>query len=367
MTTVLQQLLEAALVEIDDDEQIGKLQAAASSVGKQLSEGKMGIAAATLVAMDPEINPEEPTLDSIYKTVAEHWKTVRTRHPNTPVALLRGILMQALAIAGEADLVAAVIWPTANSFLPYAPLAREDAVWESLLLPIRERAERAGETAWSGRGEKAEVEIPAPEELPTLSVADPTNSVALAAVAKYLESHASQISRAVGGALAPVRAIELRSQILYWREALYSRSQNQSYRTLPGPGAALAMAVDLAKEVPEMCPASVDSLLWEAAYAVFTDQTTTIAEFTAALSSPQCIALAALLGNQAPQTGRKTLLAFVRQAVTSGQVPQDARAQIGVEEGQQIPLADLARWLFRDLRAERIADGIGARPQRRRK
>ena len=118
-----------------------------------------------------------------------------------------------------------------------------------------------------------------------------------------------------------------------------------------------------------MSPASVDSLLWEAAYMVLGNQETTIGELANALAVARDMNLMELLGGIDPVSGRKTLLAFVRQAVTAAPAPRegDVRAQVGVQETEAIPFPDLACWLFRDLRAEKIAANIAPRPQRKRK
>jgi hypothetical protein len=53
--TVLQRLLESELIEVDDDPQMEKLQAAAVLLQKQLTDGSLNLARTTLVATDPQI------------------------------------------------------------------------------------------------------------------------------------------------------------------------------------------------------------------------------------------------------------------------------------------------------------------------
>lgn len=432
--TVLQHLLEAELVEIDDDTQMEKLTTAAAVVQDQLAERKIAIAPATLVAMDPQVEADDPVLDAVYAAVAAQWSTIKKRHPDRPIALLRGVLAQALAAAGESDIVASVIWPTASSYAPYAPLAREQEVWSRILHPIGKRAERAAAAVWSGRGGESKIEIPIPE-LPPISasaesldtatlkaylaaaagpVATPLQGVetnrnavdqngyagqmnqhwantfgttaatgitrvvnaALQATVRgldlgpfkmSLEEHTARIARAVADALAPLHAIELRSRVLVWREALYSRSQRLPYREVPAPLAVVSIAADLVADVPPMCPASVDSLVWEAAHAVLGTQTTTIPAFVAALADLKDASLADLLGSDTVVQGRKTLLSFIRSVIARGEAPSDIRTQLGVGGAVEVPMPDLSRWLFRDLRAERITTDPSARGRRRRK
>lgn len=425
--TVLQRLLEADLVEIHDDSEMEKLVAAATLVEKQLTDGKLALAPATLVAMDPQIAPDEPVLDVVYAAVASQWPTVKKRHPNRPVAVLRGVLAQALATAGESDAAAGVIWATASSYAPHAPLARETEVWTEILTPIGERAERAAAAAWSGRASVEGFDIPSPE-IPQISVGAPkldaqklksflaaaagpttqppqgvtqntsqvisgygaahagwadvfgataaegiafavntafqamSKSMNMTPVTEALEKHANQIAGAVAVALAPLQSIELRSRVLLWRSALFSPSQRQAYRLLSPQLAVVVIAADLAGEVPPLSPASVDNLVWEATHAVLGTKTTSISAFINALTGLDREAAAALLGTERTGPGRKTLASFLRAVSTAGTMAQDVRAELGVEADMEIRMADLARWLFRDLRSE----GIVATPTRSR-
>lgn len=423
--TVLQRLLEADLVEVHDDGEMEKLSAAASLVEKQLVESKLSLAPATLIAMDPHVDPDEPILDAVYAAVLDQWPTVKRRHPDRPVAILRGVLTQALASATQADAVAAVVWATATSYAPFAPLAREQELWATILASVADKAENAAAAAWSGLDSGGGIEVRAPE-LPAISasakqinaeqlkrylaaaagpvgslpqgVTANTNAVqqnysstanpvwaegfattaaagiaiavdtALQAsiksidptpMARALEEYSTRWASAVATALAPVT---LRSQVLLWRASLYSSSQRRAYRELAPDLAVIAIAADLANQVPPISPAGIDHLAWEAAHAVLGDKTTTIGAFAHALSQ---VNMSPLPGEVAGP-GRKTLLQFVRGVAKSGEVPADARGQTGMEADTEIKLADLARWLFRDARAERIVTSP-TRPRGRRK
>jgi hypothetical protein len=431
--SVLQRLLEADLVEIHDDAEMEKLVAAAALVEKQLTDGKLALAPATLVAMDPQIAPDEPVLDVVYAAVASQWPTVKKRHPDRPVAVLRGVLTQALAAAGESDAAAGVIWATASSYAPHAPLARETEVWAKVLDPIGDRAERAAWAAWSGRGTVNGLDF-TPPDLPSAvastttldstklaaylaAAAGPVNGSpagvkantkvvdqgynagpanpawaeafgatasagisltvdsSLKAFAKNIDftplsdalsRHAKQIANALTEALAPLYSVELRSRALLWRAALYSTSQRQAYRDLGPQLAIVAIAADLAADVPALSPASVDNLVWETTHAVLGTKETSISAFASALTHSDREAAAALLGTGTITAGRKTLASFLRAVTTNGEMAQDVRAELGVQADMEIRMADLARWLFRDLRAERIV-AVPARSRGRRK
>jgi hypothetical protein len=338
------------------------------------------------------------------------------------------VLAQALTIVAQADTAAAVVWASASSYAPYAPLAREQEIWAAILAPIGDKAEKAAAAAWSGQDTGSGIEVPRPD-LPHISASPPkidserlkgylaaaagpasqppkgvsTNNHAVQASYGYaateawadffgvtastgialtvnavlqataesidvtplavaLGEYSTTLSRAIAIALAPLNAIELRSRVLLWRAALYSKSQRKAYRELAPQLAVIAIAADLATEVPPISPASIDHLVWEAAYTVFGDERTTIGGFARGLNGVDT----KLLGSKAVEPGRKTLLEFFRGVAASGEVPPDVRGKTGVEADTEIRLADLARWLFRDLRAERIVT-VPTRSRGRRK
>jgi hypothetical protein len=173
-------------------------------------------------------------------------------------------------------------------------------------------------------------------------------------VTEALEKHANQIAGAVAGALAPLQSIDLRSRALLWRSALFSTSQRKPYRDLSPQLAVVAIAADVAGELPPLSPASVDNLVWEATHAVLGTESTSISAFVNALTGLDRGAAAALLGTEMAGPGRKTLASFLRAVSTDGKMTQDVRAELGVEADVEIRMADWARWLYRDLRAERI-------------
>jgi hypothetical protein len=340
------------------------------------------------------------------------------------------VLSQALSAAGKSDTAAGVIWATASSYAPHAPLAREAIVWAEILAPIGDQAERTAVAAWSGLSSKGVYEIPTPTIPPVSSVANkldtarlqafleaaagptPTapdgvtpnrspiqvgyeatstpawaklfgataangigltvdaalqstvENIAITPVAGALEQYAEQIAGVLSIALAPLQMLELRSRALLWRSALYSSSQRKPYRDLDPQLAVLAIAADLAADLPPLCPASVDNLVWEAAHAVLGTGTTSISAFATALTGSDREAAAALLGTETVAAGRKPLASFLRAVSADGKMGRDVRAELGVEADMEIKMADLARWLFRDLRAERIV-AAPARSRRR--
>ena len=86
-------------------------------------------------------------------------------------------------------------------------------------------------------------------------LAEPFSKLA-AEVANYVDNTLTAVSAATAG-------LQRRTNLLWWREALYSPSAQQNYRELPVSVAAALMALDLFESVPLFSPASVSAFLGE--------------------------------------------------------------------------------------------------------
>ncbi|KQO64087.1 hypothetical protein ASF22_21610 [Methylobacterium sp. Leaf87] len=86
-------------------------------------------------------------------------------------------------------------------------------------------------------------------------------SPSLAALAGSVSDHVTKALDAFSGATA---GLERRTNLLWWKEALYSASSRASYRDMRPFSAASLMALDLFEQVPLFSPASVSAFLNEA-------------------------------------------------------------------------------------------------------
>lgn len=419
--TVLEQLLERRLIPVDDDPTLEKVQAAADELAKKIRTAKVPATTATLVALDPQISPAEPIGDVVMGELRKQWKSVDQKHRDRPMTLVRGILADALQQAGKDPSVAAIISLTARSYWPYAALHAEVGVWEGVLQSLGERAEKAAVAAWDGTGENASIEIPpfdlAPvraqsgkvdaallqQHLSAAAGATPApagvqpnpngittqghaiqpawatafgknagdgisglvnaalqataKSIDLTAAGESIETFIRLFAAQIDSAVRPIRATALKTDVLMWRESLFSPSLQSGYRRLSPAIRTLAQACDLHALVPAHSPLAVESLLEEAARAVGDGEPMTIPELLATLAREIPTGLTSVVGKTKPQTGRGPLLALLREAIAEGGPPDALDQRLGVDATVAIPLHELAMWVFRDLQADRLLSG----------
>lgn len=86
----LQELLNLGLVDIgSDDSRFEKMRAAASAFVTRLNEDPGLLIPSTLIAIDNEVDENDPLFALVEELVILEWPTLRNTHVNRPRELLR--------------------------------------------------------------------------------------------------------------------------------------------------------------------------------------------------------------------------------------------------------------------------------------
>ena len=227
---------------------------------------------------------------------------------------------------------------------------------------------------WSNSGEQWSYEF-APRAAKAIADAvDPVLKVTIGDVdlGGPLEGIAQTISRHVNHTLETVSrataGLQLRTYLLWWKEALYSPSLRRRYRDLPGLQAAVFMAFDLYGQVPNFTPLSVSSFLNETVRIlpqIDVEERKPLLELIKdAAVSEELVALQATIESFSLGAERVPLLAVVGNREAATMTPKRFKALTGVPADTELSLPDLAVWLFRELQAARAV--IHDRPTRHR-
>lgn len=186
------------------------------------------------------------------------------------------------------------------------------------------------------------------------------------AVSEHVDGTLAAVSRATTG-------LQRRTNLIWWKESLYSPSGRLSYREMPTSTAAALMAFDLHQQVPTFSPASVAAFLHEAVLSlpsIDSSEGRPIRDLLKeAVESPELTPLhqAAAQLVQEP-TGRGPILGILRHGSGRSTLDDgDFRAQVGVPAATPLTVPEWATWLFRELQAARAAqEGSEAKKRGRR-
>ena len=184
--------------------------------------------------------------------------------------------------------------------------------------------------------------------------------------ARAISDHLTKTLQAVSTATV---GLQRRTNLLWWKEALFSPSVRISYRELSPAEAAVLMAFDMHQQVPTFSPASVAAFLRETVVSLPTldpAETSSIRELvykthdTNVLSQLRTEA-AKLVSAPA---GRCSVLAIVGHPDAIPQLDDPGfRDRIGVKPNTALTLPDWSVWIFRELQAAR-AVAEASKPKR---
>lgn len=443
MDDVLLRFLRAGLINVQgDDDKFGKLQQTSRDLAVALTKMPTSATAFALIAFDPEAPVDDPVVAQALAALTMRWNTYVNTFSGPPIAVVRAMLLDALAQAASEDERIGVAFVTsARNALPFIEGGDEQAIWADVVSAIEKKVDARAEAEWATPDSIAvgpmKVDIPAigavslkaatlkrpwlaakvraaggpqfhdptqgnqntdgnpywMQNNPTQwvtefgaklsdAIADAMEAVAekttieqpdvaapLKVFAEGLGAYVETTLNAVSGATA---GLQRRTNLLWWKEALYSPSARVRYRELSPSAAAALMGFDLHQQVPSFSPASVAAFLFEAVEGlpgIEAEKRYTIRSLVAeAQSALAAVPLREAAGKltAAPQ-GRGPVLALIGHAdLNAGVTEDDFRRLTGLRATAELTLPAWAVWLFRELQAARAVTDGGA-PKRRAK
>ena len=320
---VLLRFMGKRLIDVGgDDDKFEHLRQTAVDLSEILREMPSKATPFALVAFDPDVPTSDPTLVQVEDTLRKRWETYVNTFADTPVMVLRAILLDALVRAcAQDDTVAVAFVASARNVLPFTEADGEQQIWGDILLEIERKVEERAEKDWAtpasmptpalGFHSLSAVKVPIrPKKTNATSL---TSKFAAAAgpnsyapdgthistdgnphwpqanedwvrefATRTAKVVAEAINRAVGGlsvdsgdltttlrAVTDVGAgLHRRITLLWWKEALFSPSARVSYREVSASDAAALMAFDMYRHLPTFSPGSVAAFLRETVIAL---------------------------------------------------------------------------------------------------
>ncbi|HLP94215.1 MAG TPA: GTPase-associated system all-helical protein GASH [Saprospiraceae bacterium] len=153
-----------------------------------------------------------------------------------------------------------------------------------------------------------------------------------------------------------ISANNKRSELLWWKQSLYSRLLNTGYRSLNLLNVAVCMALDLAEQVDAIYPESVDYLLRESLKDVHGEPAEEERLFTDWLKDADRLhgSIRSALNQYAVDGGeRKPLLSALVNVVQSGEITSFF-TETGIDKNAKLTASDLTVWLFHGLQAQKL-------------
>ncbi|PZU13934.1 MAG: hypothetical protein DI622_13755, partial [Chryseobacterium sp.] len=315
-------LLKAGLLNIgDSDERLDNIEKSIIDLEALLKENLDFLPSYTLVALDPNINSSEPVIIEVEDIISEHWKALRAKFTETPVQIIRSVIINALYNIGLENVkIARIIYLTAINLYPFLKFKKEKPVIELMINELGDIAEKNAVEEWALSKEIPKIATPK-LEIKGLTVGDievdreelenglliaiknnpstghgsnhggastwgthfadkGSESIANAIegslkkledsispssisdpINNFFNEFKNSLNQALNKSFSSIQSVERRSKLLWWKETLYSPSLKNSYRSVNEIQQAIIIANDLYNQLPSIVPVSVDYLL----------------------------------------------------------------------------------------------------------
>ncbi|KKA06768.1 hypothetical protein VP02_16335 [Pseudomonas ogarae] len=420
----LLKFLEIGAIDLKgDDTKLEKLRSTAKELAANLRKAPSKAISYTMVAVDPEIESSDPILEEAMSILRKQWETVVYAFSARPVGILRALLLDAIMQAARLDDAIAVAFiNTARNVLPHTETSDEAEIWREAVSEIETKVDARAEAEWATPEmitvEPLQYAAPAPVavdyEAPsvdrstlresvysaagpwggnnpnphqpsqnnhwapgfadrmTAAIADALNKMAeeLAPVpvdlsgplSELAEAVTAHVDKALFGFSGATAGLQRRTNLLWWKEALYSPSAHASYLDLPPFEASALMALDLHEQIPTYSPASVSAFLREAirCLPVVDDvqkngerEVASLVEDARTVASMQPFRSLAAKYTSEP-VGRGPLLSLIGHLRSSGAIEATTlRSLGGVDASTRMTPSEWGTYLFRELQSAR--------------
>ncbi len=349
----------------------------AKSLSTYLRANPEEIVPFTYAALLPDVSDKDPAIEKTTALLKKEWKTYPSLSMSSPKVMLRAIILDALLANAESDDVTkSALALLLASALPHLSVGKEEEIWKTALDELLVAVERNAEIAWTVPSRMSVPDFPK-INVPAIRISVKGGEVnkemlkkGMCAAAgpedadgkptegnqhwphegppwsyRFAPSAASAISEAISGAMGPKTAsvkpealaealteaivnhlesfigqlasamhgVEMRSRLLWWKEALVSPSARISYRDINHKAVPGLMAYDYQAVLPSLAPLSVSAFLVETVQMLLPDdEAAPIVEWLQALAAlPHAEALRSAIREIAFADGYRPLVSLV--------------------------------------------------------
>ena len=310
-----------------NDDWYGHITSTGKSLSAYLHANPEKIIPFTYAALLPDVSEKDPAIRKTLDFLKAEWKTFASVSRSLPKVMLRAIILDALLANAESDdTTKSALALLLASALPHLSFGKEEEIWKIALDELLAAVERNAEIAWTVPSQISVPDFPK-INVPTMRIPVKGHEIDKEALEKGMSAAAgphdsegqstngnrywpsqgdpwsydfaplaaSAISEAISKAMGPKTAsvkpealakvltsaivnhlesftrqlastthgVEIRSRLLWWKEALVSPSAHTSYRNIDPKAVPGLMAYDYQAVLPSLAPSSVSAFLIE--------------------------------------------------------------------------------------------------------
>lgn len=411
---MIQEYLNSNLLSLKDDGDLKKLKKSADDITKKLAKSKTKIISYTLSAIDPNISVDNDNIVEVKEIIIKNWNTFATNSKDTPLTYIRAVMLEALSNVSADVNHSLLIWFSSRNIVQYHKLiGKEKEVLLGFFTKLGNDINQMANKEWALSNNdtlsKIEIELKditkylinddtlrkyledasGPHNSQSVSNFDSPNShwpnaahnwsyqfapkaaqgikiaidPSLKAIASIVNENKNTIQNSLNKALVQAqkevsnrsKSLQLRSELLWWKEARYSSSTDRSYDELDRNILEIVLAYDYSSFIPEIYPKSVDYFLKET-YRSMKENTTEELPLEDLLKAIQNHSeeLKVILPSDDSLAGKLTLLNFINGFIWNKHQLAHFEALVGIPLNIKLSKQELTTWLFHDIHLVKI-------------
>jgi len=355
---MIQEYLNEQFITISDDANFEKLKKTCTAVVKKMGKDKARILSFSLIAFDPEIPPNNKEIDEIKRLIIENWQTFPSNSGDTMLTVIRAIMLESLQILSNETSSACLVWFASRNAFKHYKLGREKDMLTAFLKEVANRIEGEVSESWDFNPDY-EIEIPKVSAV-TIDEADLATGITSAtikdAVGKAFKKQITELKENQKQFANQVALMQMRTQLLWWKEAGYSPLQKATYKNMKEGQLQVLLANDYSDFIPEMYPVSVDYFLIETLKSLSSsaDKKTKISDFLKMVE--QCNSeLKNIISEFTSDDGRISFANFIQGVVHGKYQAKQFKSLVGVADSTELTLAEITLWIFHDLHSIKLS------------
>jgi len=393
---MLQELVDAHVLILADDSHFEKLKKSSVELTKRLQKSKEKTVGFIFAAIDSNISSTSDEIKEVQEIIIKGWSTFSSTAKDSAVNYIRAVILESLVALSKDDTYAALIWQVSRYIFKYYNLIGEEKVVVSkFLMDIGVSLQKKAEKEWSMQaspdllGFKSELNSAAVDKgrleafLKSASVdktyggENPVNVSSYDSWHTYFSKRSAQgISEEVGKAIKNalnevvanqkklieyfdknVRAQEIRSKLIWWKEAGYSVVVEKRYKEISKEMLELILASDFSNFLDRTIPVSMEYFLLSS-YEQFGGEESanneiSLKEFLDEINLAKEV-LKKHFTQGSSNRSRLSLLEFINRLIWDQSSVGDFTTFTGIDSGKKVKRADLLLWLFSDNQVSKI-------------
>lgn len=355
---MIQEYLNAQFIQTTEDANFEKLKKTCADIAKKISKDKAKILAYSLIAFDPEVPADNKEVTEIKNLIIENWQTFLSNSKDTTLTIIRAVMLDALKVASKDTSSACLIWFASRNAFKYYKLGREKDMLTNFLKDIGNRIEGEVSESWNFSPDY-EIDVPKVTAA-TIDEADFAAGVTAATikegVGKALKKQITELKENQKEFANQVSLMQMRTQLIWWKEAAYSPSQKATYKKMKDGELQVLLAHDYSDFVPVMYPVSVDYFLIETLKSLSTDaeKKTKISDFLKMIEEYNS-KLKNIIPDFTGDDGRISIANFINGLVHGKYQAKQFKSLVGVADSTELTLAELTLWIFHDLHSIKLS------------